>query len=463
MLVYFWFVKKLKVTKHFIMIKVISKSEKCEICVNKLIEDLEVEKYAWESEFYHFTPKKIYAKNLLIGFWEMQRKGKNSLRNWAVECGILLNSKTSISKQAIDGRLNSNCLKMMELILSEALSMKYKFINNKLNSTELNDAKYLFNRILLQDSTMQSLPSNLCEDFPASHTGGKKSAMLRLQATFDLTNMCWVAFFIGAFTDNDQSQSKAIAKVTEKKDLILRDLGYFTLESLELLMTEQYVITKWDNKSNLYYDCDDKKLTGTKIDLLNLFKNEREIDILVEVGSKKRLKMRLVAKKLPKPQAKKRIEEAKNNRHSKSNHSKEYYKLLEWEIFLTNVEKEKLTIEQIAKLYGLRWFIEILFKSWKSHCNFKKMLGTEKMNYTRMMITIHLLLIQFVYFMLDIYKYISLAVSKITDKLISILKFMDLLNDLFDYIIRIEKFEDLDILIPQFVAHSLPRNLGGNL
>lgn len=454
MLVYFWFVKKLKVTKHFIMVKVISKSEKCEICVNKLIEDLEVEKYAWESEFYHFTPKKIYAKNLLIGFWEMQRKGKNSLRNWAVECGILLNSKTSISKQAIDGRLNSNCLKMMELILSEALSMKYKFINNKLNSTELNDAKYLFNRILLQDSTMQSLPSNLCEDFPASHTGGKKSAMLRLQATFDLTNMCWVAFFIGAFTDNDQSQSKAIAKVTEKKDLILRDLGYFTLESLELLMTEQYVITKWDNKSNLYYDCDDKKLTGTKIDLLNLFKNEREIDILVEVGSKKRLKMRLVAKKLPKPQAKKRIEEAKNNRHSKSNHSKEYYKLLEWEIFLTNVEKEKLTIEQIAKLYGLRWFIEILFKSWKSHCNFKKMLGTEKMNYTRMMITIHLLLIQFVYFMLDIYKYISLAVSKITDKLISILKFMDLLNDLFDYIIRIEKFEDLDILIPQFVAHA---------
>ncbi|MFK7949606.1 MAG: IS4 family transposase [Saprospiraceae bacterium] len=453
MLVYFWFVKRLKVTKHFIMVKVVSKSE---ISVNKLIEDLQVEKYGWESKFYKIAPKKIYAKNLLIGFWEMQRKGKNSLRNWAVECGMLLNNK-SISKQAVDGRLTDNCLKMMELILSEALTLKYKFINKKLNSTELNDMKYLFNRILLQDSTIQSLPADLCKEFPPSHTSGKKAAMLRLQATFDLTNMCWVAFFIGAFTNNDQSQSKAIAKVAEKKDLILRDLGYFTLESLELLMTEQYVITKWDNKSNLYYNCDDKKLKNTRIDLLKLFKNEREIDILVQVGSKKRLNMRLIAKKLPKPQAKKRIEEAKNDRHSKSNHSEKYYKLLEWEIFLTNVEQDKLDIEQVAKLYGLRWFIEILFKSWKSHCNFKKMLGKEKMNYIRMMITIHLLLIEFVYFMLDIFQYISVEVAKITDKLISILKFMDLVNDLFDYIVRIEKLEDLDVLIPSRglgIAHA---------
>lgn len=300
-----------------------------------------------------------------------------------------------------------------------------------------------------RDSTVQSLPPNLCDDFPASHTKGKKAAMLRLQAIFDLTNMVWVYFHIGSFRQNDQSQTMLMENVVQKNDLLLRDLGYFTLDSLAFFTQNQYVITKWDNKSNLYYEEDNEKTKkGEQINLIKLFKGKTKVDIKVQLGSVKRLKMRLVAKKLPKLQAKARIETAKKDRHSKTNHSKEYYKLLEWEIYLTNVETEKLNVEQIAKLYGLRWFIEILFKSWKSYSNFKKMLCKEKMNYTRMMITIYLLLIQFVYFMLDIFSYISNKVAQKTDKLISILKFMDVIGDLFDYIIRIQNLSELDNLIP---------------
>lgn len=229
-----------------------------------------------------------------------------------------------------------------------------------------------------------------------------------------------------------------------------------------------------DNKTNLYYDqtCSEYQ-KGEKIDLLKLFKGKTKVDIDVQVGSKKRLSMRLVAKKLPIPiaigtQAKARIEAAKKDRHSKSNHSKEYYKLLVpiaigREIYLTNVEEDKLSVEQIAKLYSLRWYIEILFnpdsyREWKSYAipiaiGIKKMLGKEKMNYTRLMITPdsyrdYLLLIQFVYFMLDIFSYISKKVAEQTDRLISILKFMDVVGDLFGYIIRIQKLSDLDNLIP---------------
>jgi len=173
----------------------------------------------------------------------------------------------------------------------------------------------------------------------------------------------------------------------------------------------------------LYYDRDTgKHKKGEKIDLLKLFRCKTSVDISVQIGSKRRVKMRLAAKKLSKKEAKARIESAKKNRHSKSNHSKEYYKLLAWEIYLTNVEAAKLSIEQIAKLYGLRWFIEILFKSWKSYAipiaiGIKRMLGKEKMNYTRLMITIYLLLIQFVYFMFDIFSYISKKVAEKTDRL----------------------------------------------
>ena len=464
MFVYFWFEQKnykKQIISSRVMVKIIGKIPIQQSAENKVTEDLKIEEFAWDSQFYKQSPKKITASNLMIGFWEMQGKGKNSLRNWAIESGMLLDEAISISKQAIDIRLNDNCLKMSKLVLSSALNLKYFEAKEKLeNSKELEEVYSLFNRILLQDSTVQSLPPKLCEEFPASHTKGKQAAMLRLQAIFDLTNMVWLYFFIGSFRDNDQSQSKLIEKVVQKNDLLLRDLGYFTLNSLQLFIKNQYVITKWDNKTNLYYDqtCSEYQ-KGEKIDLLKLFKGKTKVDIDVQVGSKKRLSMRLVAKKLPIPiaigtQAKARIEAAKKDRHSKSNHSKEYYKLLEWEIYLTNVEEDKLSVEQIAKLYSLRWYIEILFKSWKSYANFKKMLGKEKMNYTRLMITIYLLLIQFVYFMLDIFSYISKKVAEQTDRLISILKFMDVVGDLFGYIIRIQKLSDLDNLIPQFVAHA---------
>lgn len=438
------------------MVKIIGKISTQKSGENKVIKDLQLEDFAWDSQFYKQPPKKITASSLMIGFWEMQRKGKNSLRNWAIESGMFLDNPTATSKQAIDERLNLNCLVMMKLVFNKALNLKYSQAKHKLeNSKDLAEISNLFNRILLQDSTVQSLPPNLFEEFPASHTKGKQAAMLRLQAIFDLTNMVWLHFFIGSFRNNDQSQSTLIQNVVQKNDLLLRDLGYFTLNSLELFIENQYIITKWDNKTNLYYDQDiGKHKKGEKIDLRRLFKGKTQVDIPIQVGSKKRLKMRLVAKKLPKAQAKARIDAAKKDRHSKSNHSKEYYKLLEWEIYLTNVEEDKLSVEQIVKLYSLRWYIEILFKSWKSYSNFKKMLGKAKMNYTRLMITIYLLLIQFVYFMFDIFQYISKKVAEKTDRLISILKFMDVVGDLFDYIIRIEKLSDLDGLIPHFVSHA---------
>jgi len=44
-----------------------------------------------------------------------------------------------------------------------------------------------------------------------------------------------------------------------------------------------------------------------------------------------------------------------------------HLELLGWEIFITNVERDVFTAERIAEIYALRWRIEIVFKSWKSH------------------------------------------------------------------------------------------------
>ena len=82
---------------------------------------------------------------------------------------------------------------------------------------------------------------------------------------------------------------------------------------------------------------------------------------------------RLVAVRLPEALAAERRRQARANRDRRLHHSEQYYALLGWNIFLTNVPKEMLAAEVLVKLYPLRWRIEIIFKSWKSHFHLEKL------------------------------------------------------------------------------------------
>jgi len=422
-------------------------SEESEESEKKVAKDLDLETYGWSSGFYQRDPKKITVTSLVLGFWKMQDATEHSLAKWALHSGIEIGD--TITKEGINNRLSESAVEMVKMILKYALSLKLDDFFAQEKADKSNQKLYAkFNRILIQDSTMQKLPPGLSEIFKSSHSK-KEAATLRLQATYDFTNEKWVDFELGGYTDNDQSKAMSITKVAQKDDLILRDLGYFTLESLAHLTEHQYVITKWSKTTNLY-----APQSGTQINLLDLFKGKRTLDRAVHVGSKARLPLRLVAKKLPKEIAEKRVEEAKNDRHSKANHSEEYYKLLHWEIYLTNIEQSIIGIEEVAKLYGLRWYIEILFKAWKSYANFKTILDKDRMTYERTVISIYLMLIRFVYYMLDIYEYIKLKVGKKTDKLISIFKFFSICRNLSASIINIRYLWELDPLIPQFVLHG---------
>lgn len=414
----------------------------------KIVNDLQLEQAAQSCNFYKRTPKKVTATALCLGFWRMQDNSENSLRKWAVNTGYF--AQDVVSKQGLNNRLSFKMMEVVKTVLKHALSLKL----SKLFAKKKNDPHYrkllkIFNNIFIQDSTVQRLPAQLCEVFKSSHSRNQQTASVRIQAIYNFTTETWVDFHVGSYTDNDQSQAMMITQVAQKDDLVLRDLGYFTLESLAYLLENQKVITKYHVSTNLY-----DKQSGEKIDLLELFENQREIDQPILLGSKKRLPMRLVAIKLPKDIAKKRVEEAKNDRHTKANHSQQYYDLLQWEIYLTNVEKEDLNPAEIAKVYGLRWYIEILFKAWKSYANFKTILDQKRMTYQRTVISIYLLLIRFVYYSLDIYHYIQQQVESRSNKLLSMFKFLDVCAEFSTILLNIRLLRELDPLIPQFIQHG---------
>ena len=280
--------------------------------------------------------------------------------------------------------------------------------------------------------------------FPGSHSRGTATAMLRIQALFNFSGEKWEDFEIGAYTDNDQKAADCIAPKLVPGDLILQDLGYFTLDWLGQLVEDQYVITRWKTGVPLF------DTENNKIGLLELFAGQKEVDMSVLVGAKKKLPIRLVARKLPRAKAGKRVAEAQKDRHSKANHSEEYYGLLKYELYLTNVPAEMLDGKNIAKLYGLRWHIEILFKSWKSYANFKAMFEKGRMNLQRTLFTIYAVLAEFVFLQNCIFKFIQNRILLGAPKYLSCLKFMDTVNDIFVDILNIRSLGDLIQYVPLF-------------
>ncbi len=80
------------------------------------------------------------------------------------------------------------------------------------------------------------------------------------------------------------------------------------------------------------------------------------------------MKVRIIAQKLTEDQSNERRRKA--NKSAKSHgytSSQKNQKLLDWSIFITNVESSKISATQILTIYKIRWQIELLFKLYKSH------------------------------------------------------------------------------------------------
>ncbi len=168
---------------------------------------------------------------------------------------------------------------------------------------------------------------------------------------------------ISAFTKNDQNASRDILSIVKPGDLIIRDLGYFVLSVLNAIALKgAFFITRLKHGVSIF------ELDGeTPFNLLEQLRKYGLLDIDVIVGAKEKLLVRLVALPVPDDVAAERRRKAKRNRDRRLNPSKEHLALLGWNIYIMNVDRETLDADQIAELYGCRWRIETIFKSWKSY------------------------------------------------------------------------------------------------
>jgi hypothetical protein len=186
----------------------------------------------------------------------------------------------------------------------------------------------------------------------------------KIVTIFNLKKGCFSQFSLTSFLEPDSSSIGLIYNKLRPGDLIIRDLGYFVMNGFDdLIRKGAYFLSRYKHNvvlSDIH--------SSEQIDLARFLKKRKYLDMQVLLSVQNPIRVRIVAKALPKHIAAERRRKARmDKRNKKTNHNKDYYYLLGYAIYITNVEKSKWTSNDICNAYKCRWGIEILFKSWKSN------------------------------------------------------------------------------------------------
>ena len=310
------------------------------------------------------------------------------------------------SRQAYHKKMSEASLRFFKAILANIMHAKtYMAVPSRFRQ---------FQRIIVQDSTVVKLPSKLMDVFSGVRNAYKKTCNARVQCAYDLLTGSFTHWSIDSYRKNDL----AVANELEVRadDLILRDRGYFTAkESRRIIESGGEFISRYKHKTTLY----DPK-TGLMVDLFWLLKTHGNIDRKILIGKEDRVEVRIVAAEVSQEIADRRRRKAKKENKG-HNPGKEALFLMGWTIYLTSLAGKDLDVNEFLELYGLRWRIENIFKTWKSHFNFDK-IHTVGEKQLRLILMARFIAISLFYE--QIYIPLSNMVAKKSNNILSLMKLM---------------------------------------
>ena len=278
-----------------------------------------------------------------------------------------INPQLKISGPGLQQRIVGNGREFLKRMLSEALNLSV----TKSIDESIPELLRGFKKVHLLDSTQISLPQNLSSRWSGSGGCASKAGM-KLQLMLDYKSGKYEEIVIDEGISADQSYIKKAVKLIGKGELLIYDLGYFDTNSMiDLSERGAYFLSRFNHRAGLYK----RKEDGT----WEKFQLEKELKKAFRKGKRfcefhvwlvkdgRHLMVRLIAERVPEKVANERRHKAKKTAKKKGRKpTRKHLYLLNWSLYITNAEKEKLPSEAVSLVYRLRWYIELVFKSWKS-------------------------------------------------------------------------------------------------
>jgi len=287
--------------------------------------------------------------------------GQGSLNQIASE--LKDRTQAAMARQSMHDRFTPKSTAFLMAVVCDLMEQRFKPAGTALEGTKIL-------RIMIEDASGVGFPKANSEAFPAHGNHHGATAGVKIDLAFDLLSQTIVSHSLEAATTQDKVIGKEVIVEVRPGDLVLRDMGYFSLDEFgEIELRGAWWLTRLPLTTGVLLE--NGKALETRL-------NRRRQDVLdleVSVGEVGK-KCRLIAVRADQKVARKRRDE-RRKRAAQSGRKACRKGLIRdgWHLMLTNLTKEEMKVSQLVAIYRARWAVEIQFRAWKQSLNLDKALN----------------------------------------------------------------------------------------
>jgi hypothetical protein len=266
-----------------------------------------------------------------------------------------------VTAQAFDKRFNPAAATFMQDLFLESFDRSFSSLR-----PALLPLLRRFEAVFVRDASLVGLPASLAALFPGRagrHAAAGQAAAVKLVFEAEITTGSFTEVSILAGLDNEKTAEVA-GKPLPAGALLLEDMGFLSGQRLQSYIDQGVIVV---TRIPAWTAVFDEK--GTRIDLVKELRKakgwryERPVQILNDA----KVKVRLLAVRLPEEEAEKRRERVRKEAKQRGRPvSQKKLDMCEWNIVVTNASREQLSAEEACLVRRVRWQIELVFKVFKS-------------------------------------------------------------------------------------------------
>ena len=256
------------------------------------------------------------------------------------------------SRQALWARINNRAVSFLLLTVFRALSQRW--------GSQAVVVSSVFTRILIEDSSQAKLPKSNAEEFPAHGNGKGSTAGCKCDLAFDLLTGEPVLQSLHLATTQDRDLGKDLVDLVQKGDLVLRDMGYFSLDEFGRIESRGAF---WLSRVPVSVKISDPQ--GRSIESILRRSKLKRIEAEVLVGTALFPARFVAVRATPQLAGQRRRERRQKAREIGKQPCKDALLRDGWHLMITNVQSDQMGTQQLFDLYATRWQIEITFRAWK--------------------------------------------------------------------------------------------------
>ncbi|MFC4994406.1 IS4 family transposase [Rubritalea tangerina] len=297
------------------------------------------------------------ALSIIIALIKCLQKGDASFQHIALEMSKI--NTSSICRGAVFKRVNGLLMHYLQAVISKILTLNYSIEENSSSAQK-------FQRILIEDSTFVPMGAINAANFPGHGNSNGVTAGFKLDLAFDALNNHILHQQFSPARESDKKLGKQLIENIQPNDLVLRDMGYFSIESFSNIEAQSaFWISRLPSSINVLLE-NGKSLESK----LRLRKNDY-IDEVVTLGLDGSFKARLVGVRADDQTAETRRRSRRETAQKFGNTPRNQSLIRDgWHLILTNLDTS-VSSKELFDFYATRWRVETKFKAWKQALNLK--------------------------------------------------------------------------------------------